>query len=184
MLGLLVLARWGRFAVFRTSQFVMFLLLPALLQASLGGYVSSSGMSLWAIFVPLAALALLGLRRSIVWLVLYFAEVIGLGLLDDRLSETPAQLPGGIAIAFFVLNILGVTLSAFVMLGYFVEQRERARVALEAEQERSERLLLNVLPARRDCRSATCVGVIRPLARGRSRRMPLGWVGRPRAPTL
>jgi guanylate cyclase len=33
------------------------------------------------------------------------------------------------------------------MLGYFVEQRERARIALEAEQARSERLLLNVLPA-------------------------------------
>jgi guanylate cyclase len=160
VLGLLALARWGRFAVFRTTQFVMFLLLPALLQASLGGYVASSGMILWAIFVPLAALALLGLRRSIVWLVLYFAEVIGLGLLDDRLSENPAQLPGGIAIAFFVLNILGVTLSAFVMLGYFVEQRERARVALEAEQERSERLLLNVLPAPIAARLKTEHGVI------------------------
>jgi class 3 adenylate cyclase len=32
------------------------------------------------------------------------------------------------------------------MLGYFVEQRERAHRALEAERERSERLLLNVLP--------------------------------------
>jgi adenylate cyclase len=32
------------------------------------------------------------------------------------------------------------------MLGYFVEQRERAHRALQAERERSERLLLNVLP--------------------------------------
>jgi guanylate cyclase len=32
------------------------------------------------------------------------------------------------------------------MLSYFVEQRARAHAALEAEQERSERLLLNVLP--------------------------------------
>jgi guanylate cyclase len=146
-LGLLALARWRRFAFFRTTQFVMFLVLPALLQASLGGYVASSGMILWAIFVPLAALALLGLRRSIVWLVIYFAQVIALGLLDGRLSQSAADLPGGIAIAFFVLNILGVTLSAYVMLGYFVEQRDRARIALELEQERSERLLLNVLPA-------------------------------------
>jgi guanylate cyclase len=146
-LGLVALARWGHFAVFRTTQFVMFLVLPALLQASLGGFVASSGMVLWAMFTPLAALALLGLRRSVPWLVLYFAEVLVLGLVDHRLAQSPAELPGGIAIAFFVLNILGVTLSAFVMLGYFVEQRERARMALEAEQERSERLLLNVLPA-------------------------------------
>ena len=41
---------------------------------------------------------------------------------------------------------MGLTLTAYVMLGYFVEQRERAYRALQAERERSERLLLNVLP--------------------------------------
>jgi adenylate cyclase len=144
--GLLVLARTRRFAVFRTTQLVSFLVLPALLQASLGGFVASSGMVLWAIFVPLAALALLGVRRSVVWLVAFFAEVVALALLDPFLSRHPAQLPTGFVITFFVLNVMGVTLSAYAMLGYFVEQRERARIALEAEQERSERLLLNVLP--------------------------------------
>jgi guanylate cyclase len=47
---------------------------------------------------------------------------------------------------FFVLNVIGTTVSAYLMLSYFVEQRARAHAALEAEQERSERLLLNVLP--------------------------------------
>jgi adenylate cyclase len=41
---------------------------------------------------------------------------------------------------------MGLTLSAYVVLGYFVEQRERAHRALQTERERSERLLLNVLP--------------------------------------
>ena len=40
-----------------------------------------------------------------------------------------------------------VTVSAYAMLGYFVEQRERPASPLEAEQATSERLLLNVLPA-------------------------------------
>lgn len=144
--GLVVLARTRRFEVFRTTQLVSYLVLPALLQASLGGFVASSGMILWAIFVPLAALALLGLRRSIWWLAAFAMVVVTLALLDPRLSEHPAALPGGVLIAFFVLNVMGVTVSAYVMLGYFVEQRERARIALEAERERSERLLLNVLP--------------------------------------
>jgi len=146
VVGLLVLSRTRSFGVFRTTQLVSFLVLPALLQASLGGFVASSGMVLWAIFVPLAALALLGVRRSIGWLVAFFTEVVVLALLDPRLSEQPAGLPTGFVITFFVLNVMGVTVSAYAMLGYFVEQRERARVALEAEQERSERLLLNVLP--------------------------------------
>jgi guanylate cyclase len=52
-------------------------------------------------------------------------------------------------ITSFVLDVMGLALSAYVMLGYFVEQRERAHRALEAERERSERLLLNVLPGYR-----------------------------------
>ncbi|MBC9820802.1 adenylate/guanylate cyclase domain-containing protein [Terrabacter sp. MAHUQ-38] len=146
VVGLVVLSRTRRFAVFRTTQLVAFLVLPSLLQASLGGFIASSGMVLWAIFVPLAALALLGVRRSVGWLVAFFAALVTLALLDPRLSEHPAALPTGFVITFFVLNVMGVTVSAYAMLGYFVEQRERARIALEAEQERSERLLLNVLP--------------------------------------
>jgi guanylate cyclase len=122
------------------------LVLPALLQASLGGFVASSGMILWAIFIPLAALALLGIRRSLPWLAAFFVELAVLALLDPVLSRDPAALPQGFVISFFVLNIMGVTVSAYVMLAYFVEQRARAHRALEAERERSERLLLNVLP--------------------------------------
>jgi guanylate cyclase len=79
--------------------------------------------------------------------VAFFVAVVTLALLDPRLSEHPAVLPTGFVVVFFVLNVMGVTVSAYAMLGYFVEQRERARIALEAEQARSERLLLNVLPA-------------------------------------
>ena len=146
VVGLLVLARTRRFDVFRTTQLCLFTALPALLQASLGGFVASSGMILWAIFTPLAALALLGIRRSVAWLAVFFVELVVLALLDPRLSENPVALPTGFVVTFFVLNLMGVTLSAYVMLAYFVAQRERAHRALERERERSERLLLNVLP--------------------------------------
>jgi guanylate cyclase len=146
VVGLVVLARTGRFATFRNTQLVVFLLLPALLQASLGGFVASSGIILWSIFTPLAAIALLGTRGSLAYLLAYFAELVVLALLDSRLSQDPATLPRGVVIAFFVLNVMGVTLCSYVMLAYFVEQRARVHHALEAERERSERLLLNVLP--------------------------------------
>jgi len=146
VIELIVLSRTKRFETFRTTQLLAFLVLPALLQASLGGFVASSGMVLWSLFTPLAALALLGLRRSIPWLVAYVVELLLLALLDPRLAQDPASLPDAIVTAFFALNIVGVTLSSFVMLAYFVHQRELVHRALEAEQERSERLLLNVLP--------------------------------------
>ena len=146
VVGLVTLARTHRFDVFRTTQLLVMLVSPALLQATLGGFVASSGMILWAIFVPLAALALVGIRRSLWWLAAFCVEVAVLALLDPVLTRDPAALPRTIVISFFVLNIMGVTVSAYVMLAYFVEQRARAHRALEAERERSERLLLNVLP--------------------------------------
>jgi guanylate cyclase len=147
VIGLAVLARTRRFATFRTTQLLAFLVLPGLLQVSLGGFVASSAMILWAVFTPLAALALLGIRRSVRWLVASFVELAALALVDSRLAQSPSALPPGFVVTFLVLNIAGVTVSAYVMLGYFVEQRERAHRDLRAERERSERLLLNVLPA-------------------------------------
>jgi len=144
--GLAVLARTRRFAIFRTTQLLAFLILPALLQVSLGGFVASSAMILWAVFTPLAALALLGIRRSVPWLIAFLLELFVLGLVDSRLAESPSELPSGFVVTFLVMNVAGTMVSAYVMLSYFVEQRERAHRALEAERERSEHLLLNVLP--------------------------------------
>jgi adenylate cyclase len=144
--GLVLLARTGRFAIFRTTQLALFLTLPPLLQASLGGFVASSAMILWSIFTPLAAVALVGRRVSLRWLLAYFVVLVVLAVLDPFLSKHSADLPTGFVTTFFVLNVMGTTISAYLMLSYFVEQRARAHAALEAEQERSERLLLNVLP--------------------------------------
>jgi adenylate cyclase len=130
----------------RRVQLALFLILPALLQASLGGFVASSAMILWSIFTPLAAVALVGRRASLGWLIAFFIVLVLLALLDPFLAKHPADLPTGFVTTFFVLNVMGTTLSAYLMLSYFVEQRARAHAALEAEQERSERLLLNVLP--------------------------------------
>ena len=144
--GLVVLMRTRSFTFFRVTQFADYLVLPALLQVALGGFVASSGIILWALIVPLAALALLGVRRATPWLVAYLALVVVLALLEPRLAATPADIPQPVATALFVLNIAGTTLTAYLMLGWFVEQRQRAAAALEVERERSERLLLNVLP--------------------------------------
>ena len=62
------------------------------------------------------------------------------------LSARAPDIPGGVVVTLFVLNVLGVATTAFALLQYFVRARERALAALELEQAKSERLLLNVLP--------------------------------------
>jgi adenylate cyclase len=146
-------ARTRRYLLFRRSQLWMSLLLPFALQWSLGGFERSSAVSLWAFTAPLGALLFVGARQAVPW----FAGFVGLicvsGAIDSTLSAGAPDIANGVVVAFLALNVLGVTTTAYVLLQYFVRARERAMSelerqhrALELEQAKSERLLLNVLP--------------------------------------
>jgi class 3 adenylate cyclase len=145
------LARTKRYRVFRASQLSMMLVLPFLLQWSLGGFGQSSAVALWALMAPLGALVFLDLRRAFPWFPAFVALLVISGLIDARLTE--AGVPGWVVTAFFVMNLLGVSTTVYLLLQYFMRARERIlgeleeqHLALQAEQEKSERLLLNVLP--------------------------------------
>jgi adenylate cyclase len=136
--SLAVFSRTKRLAFFRTSQLTMMMLLPFLLQLSLGGFVPSSGVVLWSFTAPIGALMFGGVRSSIGWFAAFAALLVVSGLLDPVLE--PADVPSWLAIAFFVMNMAGVSATAFLLLRYFVLEREKERA-------KSERLLLHVLPA-------------------------------------
>jgi adenylate cyclase len=146
VVGLMVFARTKRFGPFCTSQLVMMLALPVLLQASLGGFQASSAVELWAVTAPLGALLLLGVRRATPWFVAFVAATVASGVVEPHLGGE-GTVPTSILITFFVLNVLGVSTTVYVLQRYFVGERERALAALRIEQDRSESLLLNVLPA-------------------------------------
>jgi adenylate cyclase len=144
-------ARTRRYRLFRTSQLWMSLLLPFALQWSLGGFANSSAVSLWA-SCPVGALLFVGARQAVPWFVGFGALVAFSGAIDPTLAASPPHIPSGVVVAFFVLNILGVSTTAYVLLQYFVRAREQARAELEVERAKSEGLLLNVLPASVACR--------------------------------
>ena len=94
-----------------------------------------------------------GARRSIPWFVAFAGLVVFSAVIDSTLSSSAPSIANGVVIAFFVLNIVGVSATAFALLQYFLRSREQAladlareHAALEDEQAKSERLLLNVLP--------------------------------------
>lgn len=131
-------ARTRRYAPFRTIQLTLMLLLPFALQWSLGGFVASSGVSLWALSSALGALMFAGTREAVPWFVAYLA-LLGVSVALEPALE-PASMPNAVRVAFFAGNLAGPSLVAYLLLQYFVRERDR-------EHERSERLLLNVLPA-------------------------------------
>jgi len=145
--SLVAFFRTKRFRIFRASQLFMMLLLPAALQWTLGGFTPSSGVILWSFTAPLGALLFAGTREAVPWFIAFVAFTLGIGIADPHLPSKAAVLGQPLIVSFFVLNITGVTLTCFLMLRYFVGERERALDALDKEHARSERLLLNVLPA-------------------------------------
>ena len=139
-------ARTRRYILFRASQLVLPLLLPFALQWSLGGFENSSAVCLWAIISPVGALVFVGARQALPWFGAFAGLVVLSAAIDPALADGAPEIPQGVVIAFFALNILGLATTVFAVLQYFVRARERAHQALELEQAKSERLLLNVLP--------------------------------------
>jgi adenylate cyclase len=140
-------ARTRRFRLFRASQLLMSLLLPFALQWSLGGFATSSAVSLWAFTCPVGALLFVGARQAVPWF-LAFAGLVALSAaIDPALAAGAPDIPNGVVVTFFALNILGVSTTSYVLLQYFVRARDQALAELRVERAKSERLLLNVLPA-------------------------------------
>jgi adenylate cyclase len=129
---------WTRnLVVYRFTQLLIFLILPWLLMLSLGGFKNSSVVIIWAALCPLAALLLEDLRRTVFWILGFVSLLILSAILQPYL--VPVGLPETFVTWFFALNVGGVIAIAFALLYYFVGQRNFF-------QERSEMLLLNILP--------------------------------------
>jgi guanylate cyclase len=145
VINLIVFAKTRRYRFFRACELGLSLVLPFALQLSLGGFVPSSGVVLWSFTAPLGSLLFSGRREAARWFVA-FLVIVGLSAVLDPLLTKLADIPRGVVVLFFALNVLGVTGTCYVLLHYFVRERDRAAEILAAERERSERLLLNVLP--------------------------------------
>jgi guanylate cyclase len=127
-------------------QLCLLLLLPFLLMYALGGFVNSSAVIIWSFMTPLAALLLFDRKSAAYWFVAYLVLGILSGLLEPS-TPVATNLPWSVVVFFFVLNVSAPLLVTFWLLYSFVGERDQAYQLLGLEQEKSERLLLNVLPA-------------------------------------
>jgi class 3 adenylate cyclase len=138
VLSLTYLARTGDYNALRLAQIGAILILPFTLQWSLGGFENSSAVMVWAFAAPLGALVFYGPRGALAFFGAYVGLAVVSGIVDPLLPE-PVVLPDQLRLAFYVLNISGVSLVTYAVLQYFVSARARA-------QAETERLLHNVLP--------------------------------------
>jgi class 3 adenylate cyclase len=133
-------------------QLALFLFTPFALQWTMGNFVNSSGVSLWALLAPVSAIVILGTRESVPWFVAYIFMTAMSGMFDYVLWDT-RQLDQRTVAVFFALNFVSISAMVYVLLWYFSREKAKLRESVDAqgravtlEKELSDRLLLNILP--------------------------------------
>jgi adenylate cyclase len=139
IISLVVFARNRNFVFLRTAQFVLILLAPALGMIMLGGLDDSSSVMLWSLLAPLGAVAFDRPARAWPWFAGFVSAIVLALVLSEVVRPDGADLPRGFVQTFDVLNIVGVSLVAIMLLVTFAQGRESAQARVEA-------LLLNILP--------------------------------------
>src|SRR5258708_3138334 len=67
LVSLFVFRRTHHYQFFRTSPFILILLLPFLMMIVLGGFINSSAVIIWSLICPLGALVFSGPRSAVRW---------------------------------------------------------------------------------------------------------------------
>ena len=144
------------FALFRILQLALYLFFPFVLQWQLGDFITASGFVLWGLLAPVVAVLVYSPRDSIPWFVAYVVLVAVAAAADYYQfaggMKTP-PLPPKTIVVFFALNFIAISSVVYFLLRFAATERDRSQAnlveahrALQSEQDRSERLLLNILP--------------------------------------
>jgi adenylate cyclase len=144
--SLVIFALTRRFQLLLVTQLLDILLTTTVGQMLIGGFLPSGGVGLWGILAPLGALVFLEVRQAVRWFGAFLIVFLLTGLAGEVLFSD-ADLPVGFTSTMLALNVIGSASVAFMLLASFANQRNEALRALRAEQEKSEALLVNILPS-------------------------------------
>jgi guanylate cyclase len=132
-------------AFFFSTHHFLTLVLPFLLQLSLGGFINSSAVILWSFISPGIALVLNKPKEAFRWFIAFIFILILGGFLNPYVYRE-VNIPDDINLILFVMNIFAVMGISFTLLQYMVSQKDDALHLLNLEQEKADNLLLNILP--------------------------------------
>lgn len=151
--SLLIFYHFKRFEYSTFTQLAMLLVMPFLMQWIIGGFEASSGVAIWAILSPVGALLILGTRQSTPWFFLFIALVLASWGMNDLFASYALPIPKHTRQVFFLANVCGAASILYFVMRYFEAQKSRLMRTLDekngellVEQDKSDRLLLNILP--------------------------------------
>jgi guanylate cyclase len=138
-------ARTGNISRFKLVVFLLYLTVPTSAMWFLGGFYPSSIMIIWSFIAAIMALITSTLTSAFRWFFAYLLLLVASGFIQPFLPND-TLLSDGLITTFIVLNLGVISIIIFMVLRYFIDQKNKAYALLAVEQEKSNNLLLNVLP--------------------------------------
>ncbi len=134
-------------------QIICIIYITTFLQWSIGGVFDSGFVLVWAFCGPIIALMFFSLKHSMIWFLLYLANIVITVAFDDFFSRYALQTSEDTKVFFFIMNLSVSSLIVFIFAGYFVS-------SAVSEREKANTLLLNILPRKAAQVLKTRAGVI------------------------
>lgn len=132
-LALLLYRFIGTYRLLLFTQLFMILVVPTMLQWILGGFHRSGVVILWSLMAPFGALILQSSRAALVWVLLYMMAILASLVFDVPVQNLGIEhVDPEKTVFFFGMNILAVSVVAFLAIYYYTitlekERRERDR---------------------------------------------------------
>lgn len=137
--ALLIFFMTKRYNLLLYVFFFMILWNPIAMQWTLGGFAASGVLMTWSLLAPFCSLMFQNIRKATGWFSAYMVLLFISLYFDNYFSQWAHPISHKISMLFFGINIIGPSLVVFFAMMYYVN-------AFQKEHERSEKLLLNILP--------------------------------------
>jgi len=136
----------GNYRFFRNVQLLLTILMPLSAQLLHGGFTGGSGAVMVAFLAPLGALILSSRRTARRYFVFFLAALVLAGLAEFFFPPLDHDIPRALNLLFFVFNFGFTAAVAFFLLESFLKNKSQAQKLLHREYQKSDALLLNILP--------------------------------------
>jgi serine phosphatase RsbU (regulator of sigma subunit) len=132
-LSILLFIKNKKYDFFYKSQILLVLFLPFLLQLSLGGFITSSVVIIWAVLSPIGALFFFPKRKDAIKCFLaYIAALFIAFILNDYVAKKfKPEISETFITVFFLMNLISVTTLIFISIYYTLNQQDKLKRLLE-----------------------------------------------------
>jgi class 3 adenylate cyclase len=129
-----------RFSLLLYVFIFMILWNPIAMQWSLGGFAASGVLMLWSLLAPFSSLMFQNIKKATGWFLTYLTLLFISLYFDEYVSQWAPTLSNRVSMTFFGMNLIGPSMIIYASMMYYVN-------AFQREHNKSEKLLLNILPS-------------------------------------